>query len=191
LVVSEGLARGHEITGFVRNAQRAGLGEGVKLVQGDVLDAESVRSAVAGQDAVIIALGSKNLFDSTVRSGGTSRIIESMVAEGVGRLVAVSAMGIGDSWNSLSWFNRLFFATLLRASRIDHEAQEAAIKASTLDWTILRPSALTDDPPGGDYELGETIRGETVKISRGDVARALLDALESDTMVGRAVTITQ
>ena len=189
-VVEQALARGHQVTAFVRQAAPDGLAGGVTLVQGDVLDASRVSEAVSGQEAVIVALGSKDLCDTKTRSDGTRRVIDAMTSAGVRRIVAVSAMGIGDSWSTLSWFNRLFFATLLRASRIDHEAQEAVIRSSGLDWTILRPSALTDEPGRGDYQIGENIRGVSVKVPREDVARALLDVLDSDAPVGRALTVT-
>jgi len=58
-------------------------------------------------------------------------------------------------------FNKLFFATLLKSSREDHEAQEAAIKESGLDWTVIRPSGLVDTPRTGGYVFGENILAKT------------------------------
>jgi uncharacterized protein YbjT (DUF2867 family) len=113
-----------------------------------------------------------------------------MKQEGVSRLIVVSAMGIGASWNDLSPINKLFFATLLSAARADHEAQEAAVMASGLDWTIVRPSALVDTPGTGVYGVGEGVRAKTSKIPRADVADAILNELAEGLLVGKAVTIT-
>ena len=87
-------------------------------------------------------------------------------------------------------FNKLFFATLLKSSRVDHEAQEAAVKESGLDWTIIRPSGLVDTPRTGVYDFGEKIPARTSKIARADVADLILKELEQNTNIGKALTIS-
>ena len=104
--------------------------------------------------------------------------------------MVVTAMGVGESWDDLSLFNKFFFATLLKSSRDDHETQEAAIKESGLDWTIIRPSGLTDTPRTGVYEVGEKIPATTSKIARADVADLIIKELEQNVLIGKAVTIT-
>jgi putative NADH-flavin reductase len=196
-IVAQALERGHEVTALVRAGSEGamtGLGspgeERLRVCTGDIFDLASVKGAVEGQEAVICALGSSSLSATTVRSAGTRNIVEAMQETGVARLLVMSAMGVGESWPTLSFFNRLFFATLLRSSRRDHEAQEAAVKASRLNWTILRPSGLTDGPLDGHYELGESVRGKTARISRANVAKALIDALEDGSFERGAATIT-
>jgi putative NADH-flavin reductase len=125
-----------------------------------------------------------------IRTAGTVNIIKAMKQNSVSRLLIVSAMGIGESWNSLSLLNKLFFATLLRNARADHEAQEAAVKASGLDWTIIRPSGLVDSPHTGVYNVGENIHARTSRIARADVADLILNELEEGSLVHKAVTIT-
>ena len=104
--------------------------------------------------------------------------------------MVVTAMGVGESWDTLSLFNKFFFATLLKSSRDDHETQEAAVKESGLDWTIIRPSGLTDMPRTGVYEIGENISATTSKIARADVAYAIVKEVHENTFVHKAVTIT-
>jgi putative NADH-flavin reductase len=161
------------------------------LVTGDVFDAASVNQAIQGQDAVICALGvGSDLKKTTVRTSGTINIIAGMHKHNVKRLLVVTAMGVGESWKTLSLFNRLFFATLLKSSRDDHETQEAAVKESGLDWTIIRPSGLTETARTGIYEVGENISATTSKIARADVADLILKELEQNMLIGKAVTIT-
>lgn len=196
-VVLEGLKRGHQVTAFIRSGSEAALsaftttGPGtLRLVVGDIFDPESVKAAMQGHDAALCALGSSSLTRTTVRSQGTENILRAAQACGVRRVLVVSAMGVGESWSTLSWFHKFFFATLLHSSRRDHEAQEAAVKASELAWTIFRPSGLTDGPVTGRYQLGPAVRGSTSRISRADVAHALLTELDANALVGQAVTIT-
>ena len=86
-------------------------------------------------------------------------------------------MGTGESWSALSFTNKLFYATLLRNSRQDHEAQEAVVKKSNLNWTIMRPSGLTDGPSTGKYAIGESVRGESSQIACADVTHAIIKEL--------------
>ncbi len=94
------------------------------------------------------------------------------------------------SWNSLSLFSGLLFAAFLGGARADHEAQEAAVTSSGLDWTIVRPSGLVDSPGTGVYGVGEGVRVKASRIPRADVATLILDELAGGMLVGKAVTIT-
>jgi putative NADH-flavin reductase len=99
-------------------------------------------------------------------------------------------MGVAESWSTLSFVNKLFFATLLRNARQDHERQEVVVKESDLDWTIIRPSGLTDTPLTERYDIGENILAKTSQIARADVAHAILKEIQDNTFVHKAVTIT-
>ncbi len=190
-VVKQALERGHSVTAFVRNpASFANMGDALTLVTGDIHDLSSVEKAVQGQDAMVCALGARDLKKIMIRTEGTVNIIRAMKQHDVRRLFVVSAMGVGDSWDSLSLLNKFFFAVLLKSTREDHEAQEAAVKASGLDWTIVRPSGLVDTPRTGVYSVGENIRAKTSQISRADVADLILSDLEKKALVHKAVTIT-
>ena len=196
-VVEQALAQGHEVTAFVREPSKMApenetmsVEDRVSLVSGDVFDFSAVKQAVQGQEAVICALGSNSLAKTTVRGEGTANIVKAMEEEHVDRLIVVSAMGTGESWSTLSFINKLFYATLLRSSRRDHETQEAVVKKSNLNWTIVRPSGLTDGALTGNYAIGESVQGESSRIARADVAHAIVKELNEDAFVHMAVTIT-
>ena len=191
-LIKQALEQGHAVTAFVRDPSRLAIeDEKLTLVTGDVFDAVTVDQAVQGQNAIICALGAgSELKKTTIRTTGTINIISSMQKNNVKRLMVVTAMGVGDSWNTLSLFNKFFFATLLKSSRDDHESQEAAVKESGLNWTIVRPSGLTDTPRTGVYEFGENIPAKTSKIARADVADLILKEVGQNDLIGKAVTIT-
>jgi len=191
-LVKQALEEGHAVTAFVRDSARLAIeDERLTFVTGDVFDPVSVAQAIQGQDAVICALGAgDSLKKTTVRTDGTVNIVQAMQKNNVKRLLVVTAMGVGESWDDLSLFNKIFFATLLKSSRDDHESQEAAVKESGLDWTIVRPSGLTDTPRTGVYEVGENIPAKTSKIARADVANLIIKELEQNALIGKAVTIT-
>ena len=190
-LVKQALEKGHQVTAFVRDPSRMSIEHDLlALVTGDVFEPASVSDAVKGQDAVVCTLGSSELKKTTVRAVGTANIIKAMKELNVQRFLVVTAMGTGESWNSLSLVNKFFYATLLKSSREDHEAQESAVKESGLDWTIIRPSGLTDTHRTGVYEVGENILAKTSKIARADVADLIIKELEQSALIHKAVTIT-
>ena len=190
-LVKQALEKEHTVTAFVRDPSRLSIKhDQLDIKIGDVFNSENVAHAVKGQDAVVCVLGSSELKKTTIRSAGTASIIQAMKQENIRRFIVVSAMGTGDSWDTLSSTGKFLYATLLKSSREDHEAQEAAVKKSDLDWTIIRPSGLTDEPKTGEYEVGENIPAKTSRISRADVADLILKELEENALLHKAVTIT-
>ena len=190
-IVKQSLAKGHEVTAFVRDPAKMPLeSDQLRLVEGDILDVAAVAKAVEGQDAVICSVGTNSLGKTIVRSEGTDNIIRVMDDNHVKRLLVVSAMGVGESWSMLSAGNKIFFNTVLCNTRKDHEKQEALVKGSDLDWTIVRPSGLTETDLTESYDVGENIRAETSRIARADVAHCIVKEIEENAYIGKAVTIT-
>ena len=191
-LVKQALEIGHQVTAFVRDPDRLLIeDEELKVVTGDVFDPESVSEALQGQDVVVCALGSgSDLKKTSVRTTGTINIIHALKRHSVQRLLVVTAMGVGESWDTLSLINKFFFAVFLKSTREDHESQKTAVKESGLDWTIFRASGLTDEPLTGVYEIGENILANTSRIPRADVAHAILKEVQENSLVHKAVTIT-
>lgn len=182
-VVEQGLARGHDVTAFVRDPSGLDVAhEGLTVFRGDVLDAASVQRAVRGQEAVLCSIGAGRR--GRVRSEGTRNIVRAMEGAGVRRLVCQTTLGAGESSGNLDFFwKHIMFGFLLRGAFADHEQQEAHVRESSLDWTIVRPAAFTDGGRTGAYRHGfpPTKKGLGLKISRADVARFMLDQLTDGT----------
>jgi len=191
-IVDRALLQGHEVTAFARNASSVTLGHpNLSIVEGDVMLAGDVLSAVAGQDAVIVALGAGR--QGTVRSVGTRHVVDAMKRQGVSRLIVQSTLGAGDSRPALNFYwKRIMFGLLLRPAYADHQRQEEIVAASGLDWTIVRPSAFTDGPATNQYNHGfaPTIKGLAMKISRADVAGFVLRQLTDQTYLRRAANLS-
>ncbi|MYA52295.1 MAG: NAD(P)H-binding protein [Dehalococcoidia bacterium] len=179
---------GHEVTAFTRSPDRIDASAGVRVVQGDVADADAVAGAVAGQNGAIVVLGSNGLRDRTTLTSGTSRLVEGMKLHRVERLVVLSAAGVGDSWDQIPLLSRVMFKTLLRNIHADHTAQEAVVRSSGLDWTIVRAAVLSDDPPSGDVVATNT--GRVTRIGRADLADFLVREAAEGAYRGQAISVT-
>lgn len=180
-VVQQALEQGHTVKAFVRNLTKLDIQHPqLSFAQGDVMDASAIEQAIQGQDAVICVLGSGKQLKSTIRSEGTQQIIQAMEKVGVRRLICQSTLGMGDSWSNLDFYWKyVMFGFILRQVFADHERQEALVRNSNLDWTIVRPSAFTDGPRTGRYRhsFPGTDRNITLQISRADVADFILKQL--------------
>jgi putative NADH-flavin reductase len=188
-VVERALGHGHSVTAFVHNTALGLEHPSLTMFSGDVFDFEVVSSAVAGQTAVAFALSGAGNHEP-----GISNVIHAMAEHGVRRLSAVSAAGtFARTDRALSLGYRALVATALRSTYDDLEAMELRIMASDLDWTIVRPVGLTDDPASGDYRISleGTMLPKATRISREDVAALVLKSLETDTYHRRAVVIAQ
>jgi len=188
-VLRAALAAGHEVTAFGRSVDRIDIDDpALETHKGDVFDTDSVTGAVAGHDAVIVCLGSTGLRDKTTLATGTAAVVDAMAAHDVQRLVVMSAAGVGDSWQQIPRSSRLLFRTMLRNAFNDHQAQEAIVEQSPLDWTIVRAAVLKDDPATGHYTATNT--GPNTRINRADAAAALVDQLDDTTHIRTSISVT-
>ncbi|MEU8765578.1 NAD(P)H-binding protein [Streptomyces griseus] len=194
-IVGQALAAGHEVTAVVRDPDRlperldrAALAAVVRLD-----DPAAVRAAVAGRDAVLSGLGSRGRRADGVAERLTGRILTAMEAEGVRRLVVVSAVPVGPEPAGGRLVDRLALK-VVRAVLADVYADltrmEAALARSATDWTAVRPPKLTDGPLTGVYRrvVGGAPRGSR-SVSRADVAHAMLALVEDPAAVRRGVGV--
>lgn len=191
-VLGQAVERGHEVTAFVHHADDFSAPPAIRVVQGDVLDAQAVQQAVAGQDAVIDTLGGHTPWKNTsLETNAARNIIDAMQGHDVSRLIVVSAIGVGETKDLVpGWYEKLIMPTLLRGAMQDKEAMEPEVEASGLAWTLVRPGHLVEGQRTGNVRFFEPGQGETAhKITRADVAAFMLDILEQEKFVKQAVNI--
>jgi uncharacterized protein YbjT (DUF2867 family) len=197
-VVDAALARGHAVRAMGRSAGALpGDVPGLEPFVGDALDGGDVRRALVGVDAVIQTLGIRESVamlwrEVTLFSAATATLLPAMAEAGVGRLIAVTGFGAGDSRRAMSAVERFGHGLLLGKPYADKDRQEALITASGLDWTIVRPTILTNAAPSGRCRvLVDPATWRNGLVSRADVAAFLVDEAERAEHVRRAVVLTR
>ncbi len=182
-IVHAALAAGHEVTILVRTPEKAQDLKGARVITGNALDPRAVAEALTGSDAVISALGTpvSPFREVTLLSSATRILVDEMRRQGVSRLLAITGMGAGDSAGHGGFvFDRVFKPLMLRKVYQDKDRQEAIIRASGLDWTIVRPSVLNDKPAkGGVRAMTDLADFHGGTISRADVAGFILGELDA------------
>ena len=192
-LVNEALAAGHEVTAFVRGAAQSEKAN-VRVVAGDVLDAAAVEVAVAGQDAVIDALGGKTPWKvTTIETSAAHNIVDAMRRNGVRRLLKISVVGAGESIRNAGFFNEhLLMRTFLRGLLVDKAGMEAEIEGSNLDWTLSAAADVDrrrEDRRCQGAEHGGRREGAQDRADRTSSLH-VVQQLESSRYVRQAVTVT-
>jgi putative NADH-flavin reductase len=116
-------------------------------------------------------------------------MVEAMKYQGVKRIVAISTMGAGDSAKHIGFVMRTLLRTILRKQVMDHERQEALLRDSGLDWTVVRPGSLQMEPGKGRYQVGYDLG--VGRISREDLAHFILAELTAESHLHRAPSIIE
>jgi uncharacterized protein YbjT (DUF2867 family) len=193
-LISQLLEEGYNVTAFTRDRTRLPQdAAALNIVEGDVLDPGAVRSAIEGAEAVVCALGMPLFNREQLRTKGTAVIVRVMEQVGVNRLICLSSLGTGDSHPVLPPRYRWFIAPLfMRRLFQDHEGQEAVVRASGLDWTIVRAGSFKDGTRTGAYRYGftEPLPSLSYKIVRADVADFMVRQLSDDTYLHAAPALS-
>ena len=197
LTVDKALKAGYEVTAFARLPQKLENRKNLHKARGDLMDADSVTTAMAEQEAVLAVFGAPpNWTNITsvpdVCTIGTRNIIDAMKQYGVKRLICMTGIGAGDSRGHGRFiFDNLILPVMLGRIYVDKNRQEKEVMQSDLDWIIVRPTELTNKPESGNYKVLTDLEGKKANtISRADVANFLVEQIESDRYLHKTPLIT-
>jgi len=173
--------RGDSAVGIVRNPDHVEdlekAGAEAVVLDLEQADVAAVAEVVKGADAVVFAAGggpdSGVARKETVDKGAAVLLADAAEQAGVRRYVMVSSMGTDGADPD----SQEVFQVYLRAKK----AADDDLRARDLDWTVVRPGRLTDDPAASRVQVGSLGRGE---IPRADVAAVLAEVLSTDSTIG-------
>ncbi|MER5392912.1 SDR family oxidoreductase [Saccharopolyspora sp. NPDC002686] len=193
-LVEQACAAGHQVTAVVRDPAKVAFEHPeLAVVRADVMDPADIRPHIAGRDAVISAIGSPNAKSpTTVQTDSTASILEAMGETEVRRFLVVSNSGMitdGDGALTKHLVKPILWR-FLKHPWTDMVHMEEVVRASSADWTIIRPPMLTEGPRTGRYRtaVDRTVRGGN-KISRADLADCILRNLSEKTAIHTAIAL--
>jgi uncharacterized protein YbjT (DUF2867 family) len=189
-VVDQALEKGYRVRALVRDEAKARMlfGDRVQYVVGDVREPRSLKRAVKGVDQVISALGANVQRDpenspERVDYRGVKALAEAAKAAGVSQFILVSSMGVTHPDHQLNAMLDNILSWKLKG--------EDAVRATGINYTIVRPGELTNEPGGRRgvrIMQGDPIGGEG-SVSRSDVAAILVSALGRDDLYGKTFEV--
>ena len=180
-IVAQAVARGHGVTAQSRSAAPGSLPDSVAVVQANPHDQAVLAAALIGQDAVIYALGFRGRGEVSFFSETTKALIAAMQASGPRRLIAVTGVGAGDTKGHGGFFyDRLIYPLFTKNLYADKDRQETLIRASNLDWTILRPAPFKSKPGHEPFHILTAVAPGTrlSSVTPAEVAGFALDCAE-------------
>jgi putative NADH-flavin reductase len=192
-VVRQALDAGHEVMVLARDRAKVGTEhERLRVVDGDVKNTATLGDAMRGQEAVVSAIGRGKSFKSEhLIAESAPGIIAAMRANGVKRLMFMSALGVGDTYRDSPLLPKIFFRTLLRGIYADKLIGDQMIRNSGLDWTIVQPVVLTDGPLTRHYRVGEHLRLSGVNtVARADAAHFIVDRINDRLTFGKTLILS-
>ena len=192
-IVRQAIEHGHAVTAFVRSPERLrGFQGRIRVIQGDVLNSVELARAIEGHDAVLSGFGPRVPIaksDVNLLRQFAVALTTAMQRAGVRRIVVVStAFLFRDSIIPPTYlFGRLFFPGVVT----DAEGMERTIRASKLDWTIVRPPQLTDKRRSEKYRVRDGhLPRFGFNIPRADVADCLIKTIEDRTSVNKILGVS-
>jgi putative NADH-flavin reductase len=187
-IVRRAIDQGHSVTAFVRSAERLKpFRDRITVRQGDLLNGDQLAEAIRDHEAVLSGFGPRlpiSKTDEDLLHRFALTLTRAMRLAGVRRVVVEStAFLFKDSLVPPTYlFGRLFFSGVV----VDASAMEQVLRKSELNWTIVRPPKLTDNPYTGRYRVREGhLPRFGFNISRADVADCFIKAVEDPATIGK------
>jgi putative NADH-flavin reductase len=180
-VIKQALKAGHTVTAFVRSPEKFTMKDAHLIVfKGDSMDAEAVEKAIAGQEAVISALGPTRPPVPHMMETSAKNIVAGMKKNGMRRLVSTTGAGVRqpeDQPKFIDYFIGFLLNLLAKDVVRDSAGNVKTIQGSDLDWTVVRFPRLMDGEHIGTYRVGYVGKDSSSQVSRADGADFALKEL--------------
>lgn len=182
----QALERGHEVVAHTRSPDKIPFDDDrLTVVEGDAYAGTGVSEAIEGVDAAVSVLGQGKSSPDDLLTVAGDHILEAMAASGTSRFVTLVGAGVREEGESVSLGGTVMGALLkLLARDVLEDAAEHVrrVRATDLDWTVLRVPRLGEGNPASDYQIGDLELGFE-SIDRADVATCILDRLDANDYV--------
>jgi putative NADH-flavin reductase len=184
-LVERALDRDHEVVAHTRSPEKLPERNRLSVVEGDVYTGSGVVEAISGTDAVVSVLGQGSDSPDDLLTVAGDRILGAMEETDVDRLVVLVGAGVREEGESITFAGRamgLLLGVVARDVLDDATEHVRRVRASDLEWTVVRAPRLTEGDPEGAYRVGDVALGFDA-VDRVDVAACLLDRVENDDYV--------
>lgn len=201
-LVEQALHKGHIVHALVRDKNKVRLAHNqLHLFEGSPADIGAIEKAMQGCDAVLSSLNISRTSDfpwSPLRtpkdflSDSMNKIIAVCNKSGCKRIIVTTAWGVNETKKEIpGWFRWFIDNSNIRFPYIDHGVMENILKASSLDWTIVRPAGLTNSSKEKKVKISfNGLPRPGLTISRRNVAKFMLSALEEGGFIRQLPTIS-
>lgn len=188
LVVSELLAAGYQVKGFVHSDSHFEASDSLEIIQGDIYNQNDISQAIIGCDAVVSTLGSWGTKNKDILTQAMMGLVPAMREAGIRRIVSLTGASAFDTADTPSVIDKLTRRMLMVvAPKILHDGEEhmRILRQSGLDWTVLR-SPVMRESGGRGFRLTFKFPSLVASINRHDVATAMKEILDTNSYIQAA-----
>ncbi|MEJ7671782.1 MAG: NAD(P)-binding oxidoreductase [Chitinophagaceae bacterium] len=200
IVTNLALQKGIEVKAFVRNPAKMNVQHSkLEIVQGNILNETDVSNTIKGVDAVVWAIGHENkkaakkIMNLDTCSRGSQNVINAMNTFGLKRFIAVSSWGVGDDSRKRTplFFRHFIFRLLLNKEFADKEKQEEILRSSNTDYTIIKPSRLTNKIKNCELQVKHKLNYSHFSNTPRDLlADFILKAIQDNLFTRETIEVT-
>jgi putative NADH-flavin reductase len=183
-LVKQALGVGYDVVVYARDPSKLDtVNRHLTVVKGELSNQALIENAIRGADAALSALGPHRRSRDKPLTQGMQNIIRGMKKTGVRRLIVTSTLSVKDPNDKPDLRTRAMVGlvkTTMNGSYEDIVSVADSIRASDLDWTILRLAILSDRPKTGRIRIGYVGSGDVgTRITRADVAGFMLTQVKN------------
>ena len=192
-IIKVSLNSNYIVNAFCRNKSLIPFSnDNLNIIEGSILNSNDVSKAIANADYAISALGTKPPYTDIFCYEALKNIIFAMYDFNVKRIICITGAMIGDFTPNQSRFIK-FMANRFNKSKpliaLDRLKQETAVKASELDWTLIKPPRLTNGPLS-NYKPAEDLKITAFSsVSRKTIASCIINILDVQSTFCKAMYI--
>lgn len=195
LLTKQALGQGYDVTAYARNPAKLDFSHpNLKIVHGDLHNLAAIKQAVEGADAIISLLGPPGRIKGYPVSEGMANIVKAMQEKNISRLIATatpSAADANDAFDFKFSLAVMMIKLLMGDAYSDIVKTAGVIRASGLNWTIVRLPFLNNKPKQGKVNAGYTGKGEIhLSLSRADLVDFLLAQVSGKEFLQKAPAIS-
>ncbi len=196
LALRYALSAGLAVTALARHPEKlAGFGnDRLRVLKGTPEDRAALSGALEGVDAVVSVLSNSTKSSQPYfMRDSMQNCLELMAEKGLRRIVVVTALGAGDSFQYLPWLVQ-FMARHTKFKMIfnDHDEQERVVRRSKLDWTIVRPPRLNNRRKAKNLIISYKNKPRPANsLSRRQLAKFIIDILEEPEYFGKDPVVSE
>lgn len=203
LIVEEALKQGYDLNVLVRDKNKMPFNsKSIEIYEGTPTRRTDLAAAMHGCDLIISALGivrasdapwSKLITPKNFISESIKNVIAEADQQNVKRLITISAWGVGETKKQIPfWLRWLIDYTNMGPVYEEHEKEEKLLANSNLNWTAVRPVALSDSKKIKTLKVSfNNLPKPSLQISRQSVAKFIVDVVKSDKYDLKSPTISE
>jgi len=196
VLINKALTAGYQVKTLVRYPEKLeGIKDRLEIIKGSVFDPLKVEAAIDGTEAVLSTIGPPpgKPCDPWIYEKAMQDIVRIMDKKGIKRYIHIGGAahkgGENEYWPYNRQFLRFFLSLFSKQILVAKNLEWDVLKKSNLDWTLVRPPRIANEPASGNISADEK-KLNSLKISVEDLTDFILEQITSKEWIRKAPLVS-